>query len=140
MALHDEISEGIELAQHKLLRWFVLLSRQRVSGRFPGKDRWVPPADVHETESAYHVTIELAGVDPSTIDLAVEGNVLRLSGERKRQPRGYCRQVHQLEIDYGMFEREIQFPSDLDGDGAQSVYRQGFLEIILPRKKPTDRV
>jgi HSP20 family molecular chaperone IbpA len=54
--------------------------------------------------------------------------------ERVRVPE--CTGIHQLEIDFGTFRRAFHFPSNLDGDGAESSYRHGFLEIILPKLSP----
>ena len=52
------------------------------------------------------IVVELAGVDPDTIELAVEERALTISGSRAR-PRVPGQVYQQAEIEYGRFERRI---------------------------------
>lgn len=94
---------------------------------------WIPLADIHETESTYYVFVELPGIDPSKIQLMVEGNLLFLNGRRDRLQVEGCISIHQKEIDTGAFRRIFQFPTNLDTNGAQSSYKHGILQITLPK-------
>lgn len=138
MAPYDDFSKEVENIHQRMLRWLENMSRHRVSNCFSGKAYWIPSADIHETETAYHIFVDLAGIDPATIDLIIDGSVLRLSGERERSQVQACTRVHQLEMDSGMFRRVFQFPTNLNSEDAESSYRDGILEITLPkRQKPT---
>ena len=44
-----------------------------------------------------------------------------------------CTALHQMEIDYGPFERLFTVPAGLDGDAARARLEGGFLEICLPK-------
>lgn len=105
-------------------------------GRF-----WQPPVDIHETESAVVVKMELAGVRAHEIlvSLAPDGRSLTISGTRAeaysdRDGRVRC---HQLEIYFGPFERTLVLPAttELDRDAVTATYRDGFLLVTIPRKK-----
>lgn len=133
MALYDDWSRNREYFQYKLRKWLEHLSGYRVSSCLPGRTCWIPSADIYETEKAYHIFVDLSGMDPSDIDVLVEGNSLRISGERRRPKVEACKAVHQLEVDFGGFDRVFHFPAKLERDGSQSIYRAGLLEIILPK-------
>lgn len=124
----------------RMNKWLEHLSPRKVSSCFSGERCWTPAADIHETKQAYHVVVDLAGVDPSSIEVIVDGSVLRLHGSRERPHIDSCTGIHQLEIDYGRFGRVFHFPMELDGDGARSEYRCGFLKVILPKIQRLQRV
>jgi HSP20 family protein len=94
-----------------------------------------PRVDVFRTEDppALNVVVELAGIDPAGIDLAVVDGVLSLSGHRRRSLEGdEVRRYHHMEIDHGAFERHIQVGDDVDADAARASYERGLLTIVLP--------
>jgi HSP20 family protein len=92
-----------------------------------------PRVDVFRTESpsALNVIVELAGVEPEEVELAVAEGVLVVSGRRSRgatEPRHY----QHMEIDYGGFERRILLGETVDADAASAAYDRGLLTIVLP--------
>jgi HSP20 family protein len=98
----------------------------RPSGSF------VPHADVHETEAGLLVTLDVAGVRREDIEIVVEGQALRVTGIRHEPEGTACLRWHQLEINYGPFERLIALPPSADVDGIAAAYRDGFLQITVP--------
>ncbi len=130
----DPISDD-ETVQSLLRKWIDRSLRPRVRGCWAGRVKWTPSADIHETEGAYHVFMDMAGVEPSGIRLLIEGDTVRISGERERPRAEMCIRIHQLEIDSGCFERSFQLASRLDPDGAKFVYENGILQIILPKSR-----
>jgi HSP20 family protein len=86
------------------------------------------------------VLLDLAGVDADKTEVHAEPHVLVVRGVRRErhsrddsdQPRNY----HALEIPYGRFERSIRLPSDIDTEAAHANYREGLLEITLPKRVP----
>ena len=109
------------------------------SGRF-----WQPPVDIHETEAAVVVKVELAGVKAADLQVSLtpDDRILHISGTRAeshgdRDGRVRC---HQLEIYFGPFERAVALPTGirLDRDAIKATYRDGFLSVRLPKKLQTD--
>lgn len=111
------------------------------SNFFPG-DTWSPNVNLYETELAYLVCVDLAGVDKEKIDLEVVDQMLNLKGHRHdpmefdpecTHEKGKCR-VHLMEIDHGAFSRAVELPQDVDKQKIQATYRNGLLWVELPKK------
>jgi HSP20 family protein len=109
------------------------------AGRF-----WQPSVDVHETETHVVVKMELAGArsEDLQVSLSPDDRVLSISGIRTesqadREGRLRC---HQLEVYFGPFERAIGLPSiPINRDQITATYREGFLQILLPKRKATEQ-
>ena len=97
---------------------------------------FAPPVDVYETDTDVVVKMELAGVSRESISVTVEGDLIRLAGERRDTQAGGQRVYHQLEISYGSFQRSLRLPAPVASDQATAKYDQGFLIITLPRQRP----
>jgi HSP20 family protein len=100
---------------------------------------WAPHVDVYEADDQAVVLVDLAGVSKEQIQLEVEHDHLKMRGERRpSHHRGDERTFYALEIPYGAFERLIHLPFPVDSSRAEASYRDGFLEIVLPRVRPQE--
>jgi HSP20 family protein len=107
--------------------------------RFAGiRTGFRPAVDCFFTEDPPQlvVVVELAGVDPDSIELSVEERALTISGSRAR-PRVPGQVYQQAEIEYGRFERRIPLEQDIDAAAASAAYDAGMLRITLPVSGPT---
>ena len=101
------------------------------------RDRWCPAADTYETENGLVLLFDLAGVTREDIQLTVHGLILTLRGCRP-DPAGESKlRLHQIEIDYGAFERRIRLPEGVDPERITASFRDGFLRVELPRQETT---
>jgi HSP20 family protein len=92
-----------------------------------------PQCDCYRTDDppALHLTFELPGIDPATLAIETTERTLVLSGRRERpQPPGA--RWHQVEIDYGPFERRIDLAEDVEPEVASTSYENGLLHLELP--------
>jgi HSP20 family protein len=101
---------------------------------------WTPAVDQYETADAVIIVLEMAGVDPSRTSIEAEAGRIRISGVR--QVRHHVqpderRSYHALEIAYGPFERSLALPAGLETDAAKASYKDGLLEVTIPKKAPT---
>ncbi len=96
---------------------------------------WLPVADVSEAKDGYTVKVELPGMKQEDIAVSVEENVLSVKGERKREAETNEEGYSRTERVYGSFERQFTFPTTVDTEGIHASYRDGVLEIRLPRKE-----
>ncbi len=101
----------------------------------PAEVTWNPVADVSETKEGYTVKVELPGMKQEDISVSVEENVLSVKGERKRETETNEEGYSRVERVYGSFERQFSFPATVDTEGIHAAYRDGVLEIRLPKKE-----
>jgi HSP20 family protein len=101
---------------------------------------WMPAVDMYETDDAIVVLFDLAGVDADKTEVHAEANALTVRGVRRERHAPAApneeRSYHALEIPYGRFERTLQLPPGIDTAGASASYRDGLLEITLPKRLP----
>lgn len=89
------------------------------------------PMDAVRRGETVHVFLDLPGVDPASIDLEVERNVLTVKAER-RWAREDGDQVLASERRQGAFLRRLLLGDTLDGERVQADYRDGVLAISIP--------
>jgi len=114
---------------------------------FCPSETWTPNVNLYETEAAYHVCVDLAGVDKERIDVVVHDGRMTLKGTRAvpsceeieavddagdDRPRRV--RVHVMEIDHGSFCREVELPHDVHQEQIIAKYDNGVLWIHLPKK------
>lgn len=93
---------------------------------------WTPPTDEYETEEAYIVRMEIAGMHEDDFEVSLENNTLFISGSRLddvSERRAY----QQMEIRFGKFASAISLPGPVDIEQASAEYKDGFLVVILPK-------
>jgi len=95
---------------------------------------WRPPTDVYETEDSLFIVCEIAGVRKADYQVDVEGNRLTISGVREERCLQSKTFYHCMEIDYCFFERNFPIPEDVNIKGMEVSYKNGLLEIKLPKK------
>lgn len=101
---------------------------------------WSPPTDVYEAGSTIYVKIEIAGVREEDLDIAIDGNLLRVRGKRREDlPSRAKATFHLMELRYGQFERVFGLPSSLDLGSVSATYRDGFLLIEIPKLRSEPR-
>jgi HSP20 family protein len=92
---------------------------------------WRPSTDVYRTPEGYLVKLDLAGVRPEDVHVAVSGRKLKVKGSRRdRAIHEGCR-CYRLEIAYSGFEREIELPVELDPADIVTEYRDGMLLVRI---------
>jgi HSP20 family protein len=98
-----------------------------------GADRWVPACDVFSRDGDLVVQVDLPGIDPATdVRVTVEDGILCISGER-HQDRASDGSYYRREWRYGAFERGIPLPEGASGEGITASYRDGVLEVVVPK-------
>ena len=97
---------------------------------------WRPHLEVYETGEAFVVRAELAGIDESDLDVAVEEHLLRIRGIRRRGAGEERRVYHQMDVSYGPFAAEVFIPSAITSEEVEASYENGMLQVRLPKVPP----
>jgi HSP20 family protein len=95
---------------------------------------WVPPVDVAETQEKIVVRAEVPGLKQEDIQIEFENGLLTIKGERKHE-KTEGTTWHRVERVYGNFSRSFTLPRTVDGEKITAAYREGILEIDVPKKE-----
>ena len=93
---------------------------------------WVPNTDVYANDSGLVIKVELAGMRSDNLEITIEGNRLRVSGNRPDGCRAPKCSFLVMEINYGPFETMLELPQGYDLGQAKAAYLNGFLRIDVP--------
>ncbi|HIO42330.1 MAG TPA: Hsp20/alpha crystallin family protein [Aquifex sp.] len=110
---------------------------QEVEKEIEERLKFVMPVEVYETPNEFVVKVELPGVKKEDVDIVVRDNYLVIKAEKKEEVEEERQHVHLRERVYGKFERVIPLPPDLDTDNAKASFKDGVLEIRIPKKAAT---
>lgn len=93
---------------------------------------WRPSTDVYETRENIIVRMEIAGLRDENLEVAVQDNLLMISGSRSdtQERKAY----HQMEIPFGRFSIGIELPARINTEKADAEYKDGFLIIRIPKE------
>ena len=94
---------------------------------------FTPPFDVIESGDQITVLVEIAGMQSEDFSINLMNRHLIISGTRRRPPVGGTA-YHRVEIGFGEFRLDIPLPWTVEQDKVNAVYREGFLQIDLPRR------
>jgi HSP20 family protein len=95
---------------------------------------WKPLVDIYETVDDIVVLVDIAGIKKEDIQIVFNKDLLIIAGKRINPTQFVPRQkMHQVEIDFGYFERVIKLTIPIQDDKIVASYKDGFLWIHLPK-------
>lgn len=101
----------------------------------PGEPELRMKVDVKENDKAYTVHAEVPGVTKDDIQVDLNGDQVSIRAEVKREKeKKEGEKVLHSERYYGMVSRSFTLPTDVDAQGAKANYKDGVLELTLPKK------
>lgn len=132
-------SRSLERMQHEMEDSFnsLIAADRAIRVRVATRAAWRPALEVFETERGLLVTVDLAGVQESDVEVVVDEHVMTIRGERRPVRHEQCRSVHAMGILYGPFAADVYLPFSIDADQVVATYEAGMLRITLPRAAAT---
>ena len=97
---------------------------------------WVPSLDLSDRGDSLVAELEVPGMEPLDINISVTGDVLTVSGEKKREREEKEQNYHLVERSYGKFSRSIRLPTTVDPNRVEAPYKDGILTITLDIRRP----
>ena len=82
---------------------------------------------------------EVPGVEKDDLDVSVSDNSVTIKGETKREEKEENADYYRCEISRGSFARTVLLPSDVDTGKTKAKFKDGILELTLPKIKKTKR-
>jgi len=88
--------------------------------------------DVYQTENELVIQSAIAGVKSEDLDISLEGDVITISGERKK-PFEEKEDYFSQECYWGKFSRQIILPVEVDPNRIEASLKDGILTIRAPK-------
>ncbi len=121
------------------LGWLPSREIFREPGAF-GEVAFYPTADVYEHGNEVVVRCELPGLKREDIDVKfTDDNTLVISGERKSEEKTEKGDYLRHECSYGAFKRALNLPEGCDHEKAKASYKDGVLEIRVPKSEEVSK-
>ncbi|MBC8161943.1 MAG: Hsp20/alpha crystallin family protein, partial [Roseiflexaceae bacterium] len=86
------------------------------------REAWHPATDVYETDEAFVVRVELAGMRAAPIEITVDEYGLHIRGSRPAPRPAAPRAYHQMGVAAGPFELEVFIGQPFDADQVRAEY------------------
>jgi HSP20 family protein len=99
----------------------------------------VPRVDVLDKDDKVVVRAELPGVDKKDLDISVTDNSVTIKGKTSHEEKEEREDYYRSEIVRGEFSRTVALPSDVDTDKVKSSFKDGMLELEMPKLTKTKR-
>ncbi len=90
----------------------------------------VMPMDAWREGDAFFVEFDLPGIDPDSLDLDIERNVVTVRAERPAVDPN--REMLATERPRGVFSRQLVLGENLDTDRIEASYQEGVLRLHIP--------
>lgn len=107
----------------------------------PATAKHIPRVDVRETEKAYLMEMELPGFSDKDVEISLKDRILSVSSchESKTEKENTGKNAKEGEYlirerRVASFSRKFTLPADIDSDAVQAKFKDGILEIVIPRR------
>jgi HSP20 family protein len=101
----------------------------------PGVSVVVPNIEMYDRKNEIALKAELPGVNKEDIDLTITKDSITLKGEVKKDEEVKEEDYYACERSYGSFTRTIALPVEVDSEKVKASFKNGVLEIVLPKKE-----
>jgi HSP20 family protein len=107
---------------------------------FDGGNVWnVPAVNISESKDAYKVSLAVPGMKKEDFKIDLDGNMLTISSEKKEEKEEKDEKFTRKEYSFSSFSRSFTVPDDIEADKIAASYKDGVLELKLPKKEPVKK-
>lgn len=119
--------------QHQVDRIFNSVVRPRLA-MCPAAASQHPGRNLGQDNDNLYVEIEVPGIDPKSLEVSIEDNMLHLSGKREESAASNddIRWIRRERSD-GEFSQRINLAVEIDAEKVTANYEQGILRVTLPK-------
>jgi HSP20 family protein len=104
----------------------------------PFKGR-MPRVDIIDRENEIVVRAELPGVDKDDLDVSMTDHSVTIRATTSCEKKEAEGEYYRREMSRGEFQRTLPLPEEVDADKAKASFKDGVLELALPKVKSAKR-
>jgi HSP20 family protein len=116
------------------LRW-----ERPLLGELTAAEARMPHVDLVERDEEVVLRAEVPGVEKKDIDVSITGNSVTIKGQTRHEEKEEKGEYYRCEISRGAFSRTVALPAPVDPDRANASFKDGILEITLPKVEKAKR-
>lgn len=106
---------------------------------WPTLEEQLPRVDVLDRDREVVVRAEVPGVARENLEVTMSGNTVTFRGTRRHEEEREEGEYHYRETSRGEFCRTLTLPADVDSDHARATYKDGMVELVLPKLETAQR-
>jgi len=99
----------------------------------------MPAVDVIDRPDHIVVRAEIPGVNKEDLDVSVSDNLVTIRAQTKFEEEKEEGEYYRCEMSHGEISRSIGLPATVDGSDARATFKDGILELTLPKTAPAKR-
>ncbi|APE29937.1 heat-shock protein Hsp20 [Halomonas aestuarii] len=107
--------------------------------RFAAFEKGMPKVDVIDRDAEVVVRAEAPGFEREELDVSVTDGAVTIKGEHREESKEEEGDYFHSEISQGSFTRTVALPCEIDADKAEASFKNGMLELTLPKLKRANR-
>ena len=111
------------------------LPRQTKEGSLIFEPYWTPEFKIVDEDGLVYIRAQLTGFERDKLTVVVHSDMLLISGKRMIETEEEDAEFPRRKPSYGTFRRVIYLPRIIDQSKIQAFYKNGFLQIRLPKKE-----
>lgn len=112
------------------------LGRWNAESAFEGK---IPSVDMIDQDDQVLIKAELPGVDKKDVDVSATDETVSIKGKSSYDKEEENGDYYRREIVQGAYERVLAIPPNVDSSKAKATFRDGMLELSLPKTEKENR-
>jgi HSP20 family protein len=102
-------------------------------------DMKAPRIDVIDRDEEVVVRAEIPGVDKEDLEVSMTDTTVTIQGCTRHETKEEKGNYYRSEISRGSFSRTVVLPSDVDSDKAKAMFKDGILELTIPKVEKAKR-
>lgn len=100
---------------------------------FGREDRFLPAANLSETDKAFELAVELPGMKPENVKVEMHDGNLVVTGDKHEEQEEQGKTFHRIERRSGSFRRVFALPAAVDENAIDAHFAHGVLKVTLPK-------
>ncbi len=100
----------------------------------------LPAVNIRESEKAFYLDLAIPGMDRKNLKIELKDDTLTISSEYKEENEEKNEGYRRKEFSYSTFCRSFYLPENIDSEKIEASYKDGVLEIEIPKKEEEKKV